>query len=93
MYVGGASLAVTAIGHLADRILNDIATPFGGLTTGPAHAALVIAILLLLGDVSRPDLRTGRVRRDGRSVPADPARADDDRPAPHDLPVPEHASA
>ncbi|MGO8961558.1 MAG: hypothetical protein ACLQFR_29930 [Streptosporangiaceae bacterium] len=48
MYAGGAALAVTTIGSLADKGVVLLAGWFGGLNYGLVHAILVIAVMVLL---------------------------------------------
>jgi hypothetical protein len=66
MYAGGAALAVTSLGHLADDAITKVAGYFGGLGYGLAHDAIVIGILVLLagavlGLISDADSSTAMV--------------------------------
>jgi hypothetical protein len=51
MYAGGAALAVTTLGGLADHGIVLVAGWFGGLNYGLVHAVLVIAVMVLLAGV------------------------------------------
>jgi len=52
MYAGGSAIAVTRLGQYAHSLLMWAAGLFGGVSYGPAHAAIVIgAMFLIVGTV------------------------------------------